>query len=176
MQEHLVLTVTSHDKPGVIEAIAQSISAHNGNWLESKLAQLAGKFVGVIRVSIQTEHVQPLETSLQALHGKGIYVVSEIEGLTENLKKLGHSASFHALGPDRQGIIKELSSAFASHHINVEELDTTLSSMPYSGEPLFEASGRILMPDAQNIDDLHSHLDEIANDLGIDISVKLNTQ
>lgn len=187
MQEIVVITVISDDKPGVVEAIAQSINQCGGNWLESKLAQMAGKFVGVIQVSVEKTELERFENELKSLAKRGIHTTCEpFTGTalhTQNdstvVKEHNLRASFHAVGPDRKGIIKELSSAFLAKDINVETLETKLSSMPYSGEPLFEASGLVDIPsDSTNHDkalnELHQRLDDIANELGIDISLSVN--
>ena len=190
MQEIAVITVLSNDKPGVIDALAQCAKQHGGNWLESKLAQMAGKFVGVIRISVDKSEFEALTQSLNLLKSQGIYTTCEaiykdIEAHT-NAKEINGSdsniahlrASFHAIGPDRKGIIKELSSAFLAKNINVDTLETKLSSMPYSGDPLFEAAGTVDIPEGggnndKRLNELHQQLDDIADDLGIDISLSI---
>ena len=52
MQTLLVLTVIGEDKPGLVESMAQAITDNSGNWLESSLSQIAGKFAGVLVVSV----------------------------------------------------------------------------------------------------------------------------
>ena len=38
----LILTVIGPDRPGLVRALAQSVAAHGGSWLESRMARLAG--------------------------------------------------------------------------------------------------------------------------------------
>ena len=52
MTTYLVLTAIGDDKPGLVESLAQTIASNAGNWLESNMSQLAGKFAGVLRVSV----------------------------------------------------------------------------------------------------------------------------
>lgn len=47
MSTFLVLTVIADDKPGIVEQLAATITEHGGNWLESRMAQMAGKFAGI---------------------------------------------------------------------------------------------------------------------------------
>ena len=54
MNTYLVLTVIADDKPGLVETLAEVIADHKGNWLESSMSQLAGKFAGILRVSVAT--------------------------------------------------------------------------------------------------------------------------
>src|SRR3990167_11495407 len=50
--DHLVLTVIAQDQPGLVERIAQCISEHGGNWLESRMSRMAGQFAGILRVDV----------------------------------------------------------------------------------------------------------------------------
>lgn len=173
MLTNLILTVISQDKPGVVEAIAKCVSEQEGNWLESRFAHLAGKFAGVVKVQISDAKQSDLTAALDSLSAKGIRV--ETEALVESTqieKAPTQSASFHAVGPDRQGIVREISQAFVEYNINIEEISTQLSSMPYSGDPLFEAEGVITVPTGVDLNVLHEKLARIADQLGIDISLE----
>ena len=75
MPTNLIITVISDDKPGVVEVLADTIRLHQGNWLESRLTQLAGKFAGVIRVQVESTHTEALQASLSALSSKGIKTI-----------------------------------------------------------------------------------------------------
>lgn len=171
MTEHLIISVISDDKPGVVKALANAISSHGGNWLESRLAQLAGKFAGVIRVAVDAQDKDALCQALTALNEQGIKAVVDSAG-EKTPAPAGRSAAFTAAGPDRPGIVYEISQAFAQYNINMEELDTRYSSMPYSGEPLFEAEGTLSVPENADWDKLLDQLDEIADMLGMDIKVE----
>lgn len=170
MQKQCVLTVSSPDKPGVVEKISQAVNSVDGSWLESKLAHLCGKFVGVVCISIAEKNIDDLRTKISELNKAGIHILCE-ELLPANAPKEALIAEFTAVGPDRTGIIKEISSAFAQQGINVEQLETTLSSMPYSGDPMFNASGRLSLPQSLDMKDLYERLDNIANNLGLDLDV-----
>ena len=42
MEESLVMTVMGEDRPGLVEALARTVSERGGNWLESRMSHLAG--------------------------------------------------------------------------------------------------------------------------------------
>ena len=44
--------------------------------------------------------------------------------------------------------------------------------MPWSGEPLFEATGIIEVPESVDMDALHDQLDLIADELAVDIRLE----
>lgn len=171
MDKHLILTVSSDDKPGVIKQIAQIVSDHNGNWLESKLTQLAGRFAGIIRITVKADAVPDLEKALRKLTHGNIHVQLK-ELTTSNNKESTRHAQFIAIGPDRQGIVLEITQALTKYGINVKELNTHCSSMPYSGDPLFEAEGTLSLPTETEWDQLIDQLDVIADILGIDLKIE----
>ncbi len=173
MNRTLVLSILSDDKPGVVEALASTISENGGNWLESSMTNLAGKFAGILQVNISDAQLAILESALAQLEQQGIQVTSAVVTDTNtdaaaNIKQY----QFSLMGNDRPGIVKELAQAFSSHHINLEELDTTCGSMPWSGEPMFHAQGLISVPTHIDMDSVSEQLDEIADELGVDIELQ----
>lgn len=171
MPAHFIVSVLCDDRPGIVKTIAEVVGQHDGNWLASRLAQLDGKFAGVIRVSVPGDHEQSLCEALAALAGQGIMVRAQAlaAGAQATSKRL---ASFSLSGPDRAGIVRELSRAFAQYNINVEELETRCSSMPYSGDPLFEAEGLVRIPEGDGLDPLLAQLNAIADELALDIRLE----
>lgn len=168
MDKHFILSVLSDDRPGVTRRIAESVANHRGNWLESRLAKLAGKFAGVIHIRLAADKVAELCTAMDALAEQGIKVTVE-ELQTAAQQEDNRTAIFSAVGPDRPGIVLEITQAFTQYNINIAELNTNCSSMPYSGEPLFEAGGVLHVPAGIDLEQLTGQLDTIADALGVDI-------
>ncbi|MDO3385434.1 ACT domain-containing protein [Gilvimarinus sp. SDUM040013] len=170
MNQNLVLTVISADRPGVVQQLAKTIHDNHGNWLESRMSHLAGKFAGILQVAVPEEHCESLLAALGGLACDGLQVVAEkAEGVGEAQPV---ALSFSVVGPDRTGIVYEVSQAFASRSISVDELETDTSSMPWSGEPMFEATGIIHLPNGVNMDELYDQLDAIADELAVDIRLE----
>jgi len=167
MQSQLVLTIISDDKPGVVELLAQTITRHQGNWLESRMAQLAGKFAGILHISVDSESDAALREALGNLADQGLKIV--VESATNSLKPAGKEFQFSVVGNDRPGIVFEIAQAFARRHINMSELETACSSMPWSGEPMFEATGLIHVPKSVDMNELYEQLDTIAEELAVDV-------
>ncbi|GAA6153392.1 glycine cleavage system protein R [Pseudoteredinibacter isoporae] len=170
MDTCLVLTIISDDRPGVVEQIAACVDQHKGSWQESRMAHLDGKFAGILRVSCATEDVTALSQALHALESSGIQVLLSEGQRDQN----GSQQSLHisAIGPDRPGIVLELSRAFAQGGFNVAQLDTDCSSMPWSGDPQFEAKYQLQVQGACDTDELQERLDAIADELALDIKIE----
>ena len=63
MRTSLVLTVIGDDKPGIVEQLSDHVLAAGANWEESRMARLAGKFAGILRVSVDDGHPSQLPIS-----------------------------------------------------------------------------------------------------------------
>ena len=171
MNRTLILSILSDDKPGIVETLANTISEHHGNWLESRLSNLAGKFAGILEVSVPETYMAELQQSLAELAPKGIAVTAS-EVVSQDTAAPHKALQFNLVGNDRPGIIRELSQTFAAHHINLDELHTDCTSMPWSGDPMFTARGIIHLNENVDEDQLNDTLDEIADELGVDIELE----
>ena len=86
MKTNLVITVMADDKPGLVESLSQTISSNSGNWLESSMSQLAGKFAGILRVSVENDKADKLVEDLKGLFLFGRMIFGLV--ITLNLTKL----------------------------------------------------------------------------------------
>lgn len=168
MNSTLVFTFIGADRPGLIERLADVVGQHGGNWLESRMVQLAGQFAGIARVELATDKVDSLSTALNALGSSGLVV--HLQPGSHSQTNVPETLALHVLGPDRQGIVREISRALVQRNINVREMSSNVTSAPMSGEPLFEAHITIEVPQRAELDDLFDQLDDIAEKLDIDIA------
>jgi glycine cleavage system regulatory protein len=82
LRTSLVITVVADDKPGIVEEISRVVLAAGANWEESRMARLAGKFAGILRVTADAQNAGELAQALAALEAHGLTVVVET-GTTE---------------------------------------------------------------------------------------------
>ena len=169
MATYLVLTIIGDDKPGLVELLSETIARHSGNWLESNMAHLAGKFAGILRVSVDDTHADALVQDLQRLSSVLRLMVEKVS-MTEPLARQ-RTLRLTLVGNDRPGIIKEISRALAAQHVNVEELTTQCSSAPMSGEPLFNAQALLKVPADLDLHVLQRQLERLADDLIVEINL-----
>ncbi|MEH6575593.1 MAG: ACT domain-containing protein [Amphritea sp.] len=168
----LVLTIIAPDKPGLVELLSQTIATHQGNWLESSLSRLAGKFAGIVIVKTQESQVETLINALTALDAQGLQVIAERSQEAEAIDTTTFNhISLELIGHDKPGIVKEISQALNAHKVNVERLSTELVSGSMSAEELFKAEAELLVPESVELDDLQQALEAIAGDLMVDITL-----
>ena len=167
MTSYLVLTVIGDDRPGLVEQLAQIVARNSGNWLESSMSQLAGKFAGILRVSVPDENADQLVSELESLSDSLKLVIEKGSG--ELSEEASQALTLNLIGNDRPGIIREISAALARQKVNVEELNTECTIAPMSGETLFNAEVRMKVPTDLDLDALQKGLEQIADDLIVDI-------
>ena len=164
----LVLTLIGPDRPGLVEAVAEVVAAHGGNWLESRMARLAGKFAGILRVEISPDKSGDLLAALTELESRGLKIVGEPSGENGH-PAAGRTLDLELVGLDRPGIVREISQLLANSGANVEELATDRSSAPMSGEMLFSAKSRVRLPSDADLAALRAALERMAGDLMVEI-------
>ncbi len=170
MTTNLVLTVIADDKPGLVESLSQTIAANSGNWLESSMSQLAGKFAGVLRVSVADDKVDKL---IEELNGLSTQLKIVIERASEvNTGGPSKMVELNLVGNDRPGIIKEISAAISAMGVNVERLNTECTPAPMSADSLFRAKATLEVPENVQIEQLQMELERLADDLIVEIEIQ----
>ena len=171
MPTSLVLTVLGEDRPGLVEALSHIIAAHEGNWLESRMAHLAGQFAGILRASVPEAHAAALLTALQGLASRGLQVVVA-HSSTDTLAPAARWLMLDLVGNDHPGIIRDLAHTLAQRGINIDELQTACMSAPMTGAMLFQATARLRVPREMAVADLRTALEQLAHDLVVDITLE----
>jgi glycine cleavage system regulatory protein len=166
----LVLTLIGADRPGLVEAVADVVAQNGGNWLESRMAHLAGKFAGILRIEVPAHKAQAVLAALAELESRGLKVGGESASASESTAG-GRSLDLELVGLDRPGIVREISQLLATSGANVEELATDRMSAAMSGEMLFVAKARVRLPSNADLANLRAALERLASDLMVEIKL-----
>ena len=163
----LVLTLIGPDRPGIVDDVSEVVAANGGNWLESRMAHLAGKFAGVLCVEVADDQAAALEAALGRLGASGLHVIVERSAPVEVAPQ--RITEIELLGLDRPGLVHEISELLATHRINVEDLSTDRPAAAHSGSHMFHAHIRAAVPDGVDMAELHRGLERLAADLMVEI-------
>jgi glycine cleavage system regulatory protein len=167
----LVLTVLGADRPGLVEAIAGVVADHGANWVESRMAHLAGHFAGVLRVEIAADRADDLAAALRSLSESGLELVIHPDATTPTQPAGRPIIHLELIGQDRPGIIREISRVLARLGVNVEELSTECASAAETGQLLFRAEADLRLPPGISEASLRDALEAVAADLMVDVSL-----
>lgn len=167
---HLVLTVLAADKAGQVERVAQCVAHHNGNWLDSRMARMAGQFAGILRIAVPAEAHGALVADLQALVVHGIRVQVAESGLEHQPD--WRPIELKLTGNDRPGIVRDITRLLAEQGVNLERLATDVVPAPMSGEPLFTAEASLAVPLTLPLEALQARLESLAGEIMVDLALR----
>jgi glycine cleavage system regulatory protein len=167
-QKQLVVGFVGKDEPGLIRSIADIVAEHGGSWLESRMSQLANRFAGIAVVSVDSPNAETLKQALENLE----HVSSIVEEAEAIDIKNSRVLEINVVGPDRPGIVHEVTSALEQHVANVMQMETHISAAPMSGELTFSADATVEVDFGVEWQALADQLDTVALDLGVDIMVE----
>ena len=169
----LVMTVLGRDRPGVVESLAEVIANHGGNWVESRMAHLAGQFAGILRVEIDANRADELTKSLRELEKLDLDLIVHSDDAPPSSTESGQGlVRLELVGQDRPGIVSEITHVLAAHGVNVEDLTTECIAAPNTGQRIFKASAALQLSPNASESKLRQELEEIATDMMVDITIQ----
>ncbi len=169
MKQSLVMTVIGKDRPGLVESLSAIIKEHNGNWEESRMVHLAGQFAGLVHVHVHEQQAAELEVALGGL--EGLLVVVARTPQEQPTPTATQVIELEVEGQDHPGIVHRVAEAVAAKGINVEALETELSTAPMAGQKMFRARAKLQAPTSISLEDLTDDLEDLADDLMVEVRV-----
>jgi glycine cleavage system regulatory protein len=169
MRDTLVLTLIGNDRTGLVQSLAERLSALGANWEEARMARLAGQFAGILLVTVDAAKTDELVASLRTLDATGIQVTARRTAAPE--PSSGHSLfRLQVTANDRPGIVRDVSRVLAERGVNVEELETEVTSAAMTGGPLFTCRAVIRAPGGVALDELRTRLEALGSELMVDLA------
>lgn len=132
------------------------------------MTQLAGKFAGVLQVTISDAEVEAFLADLVPLEAQGLFDIS-VEAAGTGDPGRYPQVLVDVVGNDHPGIVHELSHLLALHKVSIDDLETWTSAAPMAGGRLFHAKALLRLPPSITSDELLRKLEALAADLMIDI-------
>lgn len=170
MKTSVILSAVGGDRPGLTQGLAEAVFAAGGNWLESHLSHLGGKYVGSILVELDAARMEELIRAVERLNTSGMHVAIVAAGETPPIA--GRPLSFELVGQDRPGIVHEVTSALAALGVNIEDFATRTEMGAWSAERLFRASARMTVPADTSADEVQNALEAISGEIMVDFTLK----
>lgn len=170
MDKQIVLTIVATDEPGIVQRVAEVVAGHGGNWMESSMVRLGGEFAGIVRVSVPGAQMSAMQAGLVALKDQGVVVTTQ-DASKPAPAAVGMQAELTLSGIDHPGIVRDISAALAGAGASIDELHTELFVGSMSGEKMFSATARIVLPADTTIETVRQHLETLAQDIMVDVDI-----
>ncbi|WP_018935827.1 glycine cleavage system protein R [Thioalkalivibrio sp. ALJ24] len=171
MKTSVILTLIGPDRPGLVSKVATRAHDAGGNWLESRMAQLAGQFAGIVLLEADATTVEGLEAALRELESEGLQIHIQ-RGHDDTTAPARHPVILDVIGHDRPGIVQDLTAVLSRRDVGVENLDTAVEPASMTGEPMFRARARLGVPEGVDLHSLQDDLEALANELMVDLELR----
>ena len=156
------------DRPGLTKALAEAVHGAGGNWLESHLSRLGGRYVGAVLVEIGSGNLDAFAAAIRAVDAGGLAVTLVPAGDEPPLA--GELLRLELVGQDRPGIVREVTAVLAGLGVNIEDFTTTIENGAWSGERLFRAAARLNVPPGATSEQVRDALEAISGEIMVDFS------
>ncbi len=144
---NLAVTAVGRDRPGIVAGITGALLDFGGNVDDSQMSILHGQFAVMLIVSVPDDtDVDAIAARLDetaadlGLGGVTVTPVSELD------RGPGPTHVLTVYGPDRPGIVHDVSSLLADHGVNVTDLRTKRTGSADS--PLYTMMMEVVVPES----------------------------
>jgi len=169
MKTKVILSAVGSDRPGLTQALAETVLGAGGNWLESHLSHLGGKYVGAVLVEVEQDRLPALTDAIGKIDASGLHVSMVAAG--ETVDSAGHPLSIEVVGQDRPGIVREVTAVLTRLGANIEDFGSSTQKSAWSGEPIFRAEARVRVPPEVSFEQVQSALEAISGEIMVDLTV-----
>lgn len=168
MKTRVILSAAGSDRPGLTRSLAEAVLAAGGNWLESHLSRLGGRYVGSVLVEVDAERLAEFEAAVRSVDASGLAVSLVAAG--DAPAAAGEILQLELVGQDRPGIVREVTTVLAELGVNIEDFVTTVENSAWSGEPLFRATARLNILPGTTSEQVRSALEALSGEIMVDFN------
>ncbi|HXE22596.1 MAG TPA: formyltransferase family protein [Rhodoferax sp.] len=166
----LIVTVVGRDRPGIVRQISDCVQGTLVNWADSRMNHFAGHFAGTIHLQMTPKDAATVSAALQGLTSEGLQVQvarSDAPPMAFGNRMLKVELS----GPDRPGIIRELSANLAERGVSINDLHTEILPPAESDQHVFRVKALLVVPENLADGALRKLLENLASQMMMDVAL-----
>jgi glycine cleavage system regulatory protein len=158
-----LITLQATDRKGLVEQVANTVSRHGGNWLDSEMRHIDGVFAAILQLAIPADKWDDLLEALECIEGLSL-TFAKTTVTAKPIKRL----SYNLIAYDRPGLVLEISNKINSLGINIEHFSSQLETASHTGVPLFRATFGLGLTDPNQEEQLTQSLYAMGDDVVLD--------
>lgn len=168
MQNLLVISALGEDRPGIVNALTESILEYGCNITDSRMTVLGGEFAVIMLLSGTWDAIAKIESALPRLEKQLHLLISAKR--TEARRSSGHSLPYmvEVVAMDHPGIVHDIARFFSERKINIEDLSTSSYAAAHTGTPMFSMLMNISIPADISIGALRGEFMDLCDALNLD--------
>ncbi len=166
----VVVTAIGADRPGIVSQLAERAREFSANWAGSRMTNLAGQFAGIVQFEVAAENAEALVTALRGLEFSGLRVAAT-KCEAKPAPPGARMVKLELAGPDRPGIVSDLSRNLAARGVSIEDLHTEIVGNGQASGHVFKVRALLAVPDAISSAALQHDLEALAAEMVVDIAL-----
>ena len=174
-KEYFVVTIVGPDQRGLVARITDEIVALDANIEESHMSRLGGEFAVLMLLSFSNGKSQSLLARLEKFNNDQFKVfVKETDLARLKVFEGFIPCEISVFGADHEGIVHHVAEFLAELRCQIDDMETHVTRAPVTGTPLFSMMAEVKAPPEISLPQLRDKLEELGDQLGVDIGVKLS--
>lgn len=163
-----LITVSGPDRPGIIATITGVLANYKADIEDVSMTRLSGNFAMMMAVRSADGGIDAVHDPLVAA-GAAVGVHVSFEVIDELVSDEDANVFISAIGPNRVGIVSQLSALLMKHNANINEMTTRL--LHRTATPVYVV--RIEAAYDGDFENLKSDLGAVGQELGIETRLEL---
>jgi glycine cleavage system transcriptional repressor len=167
---HAILTAIGADRPGLVDEVSEFIFSRGGNIEDSRMVNLRGQFAMMVLVSGADAVLDRLRGDLPELSRQTSLHAELHPARDPAAATLGPALPFRLSGTglDQPGLVHRVAHLLRGMQVNIESLDTRLTSAPYTGAPVFEMELILSVQKTTSLSQLRQNIQKLCDELNVD--------
>lgn len=173
MKTYMILFLVGRDRPGIVDDVSTVLFEKKANIEDSRMATLGGCFSIMILMSFPDEMKAGIYAGLEELKAMGFEASLHEAGDPAAVpRRAGLPLRLEVTAMDHPGIVRKVVRILRAHDVNVESLNTRVTTAPLSGHPLFDLDLEAFVPAEKSIAAIKKELSDLAFKENLDLSFK----
>ncbi len=164
----LVLSALGEDRPGIIDALSNSILESGCNIVDSRMTVLGGEFAILLLVDGNWSNMAKLENQFTGLEERLGLTITRRRTTSRKHRKDLLPYRVDVVTLDQPGIVYNLAGFFSNRHINIQEMVTSGYAAAHTGAPMFSVHLSIEVPASTQIATLRDEFMDFCDEHNLD--------
>ncbi|NMP15902.1 ACT domain-containing protein [Thalassotalea sp. Y01] len=165
MTVQFIATILGEERSGVMRSLAQQTNQLGGIWLDSRVSQLGGRFVGLIKIEIGEDKADELKAFFE--HHDGLIThFNDCNDLQQSFALW--SLTYEAR--DKSGLIDQITQALAEFAIDIDDMESHRYAVVELGQSVLSAYFSLRTPIDFSPEPLQEKLQHIDQQASIEIT------
>jgi glycine cleavage system regulatory protein len=166
MKSMFIMSVMGPDNPGTMKSVAEVTREIGGEWLRSKVMRLDGQLTALMKVAVDAEKTDLLQSELRRQFADLQISYSPVTDPREGATK---SITLVVDCQDRPGLTKELSRVLANLDLVVENMECNRVHISSIGQAAFTARVSLSVPENMEGETVADEIEALAEDMRVTV-------